>query len=70
MTPSLFSLGLVPVLPGVQVSPSLRDPQDFVVFAFSQFDIDGEDPQVFELKPDVTICAIAKNGILLIELLM
>jgi len=33
---------------------------DFAVFAFSQSDVDQEDPQVYELAPDVTIRAIGK----------
>ena len=34
--------------------------RDFVVYGFSQSDVDGEDPQVYELEPDVTIRAIGK----------
>ncbi|GIG92151.1 hypothetical protein [Plantactinospora endophytica] len=33
---------------------------DFAVFGFSQSDVDQEDPQVYELAPDVTIRAIGK----------
>jgi hypothetical protein len=39
---------------------ALHSPQDFVVYAFSQCDVDGEDPQVYDLEPDVTIRAIGK----------
>jgi hypothetical protein len=35
-------------------------PANFTVFAFSQSDVDQEDPQVYELVPDVTIRAIGK----------
>jgi len=33
---------------------------DFAVFAFSQSDVDQEDPQVYQLAPDVTIRAVGK----------
>lgn len=33
---------------------------DFAVFGFSQSDVDGEDPQVYQLDPDVNIRAIGK----------
>jgi hypothetical protein len=33
---------------------------DFTVFAFSQSEVDQEDPQVYQLAPDVTIRAIGK----------
>jgi fibronectin type III domain protein len=35
-------------------------PANFTVFAFSQSDVHQEDPQVYELDPDVTIRAIGK----------
>jgi hypothetical protein len=35
-------------------------PADFTVFGFSQSDVDQEDPQVYQLVPDVTIRAIGK----------
>jgi len=33
---------------------------DFVVYGFSQSEVDLEDPQVYELEPDITIRAIGK----------
>ncbi|MGW4642561.1 hypothetical protein ACWEN6_28865 [Sphaerisporangium sp. NPDC004334] len=33
---------------------------DFTVFAFSQSDVEQEDPQVYKLVPDVNIRAIGK----------
>lgn len=35
-------------------------PVDFIVYGFSQSDVDQEDPQVYELDPDTTIRAIGK----------
>nr|MDT0656779.1 hypothetical protein [Micromonospora sp. DSM 115978] len=35
-------------------------PADFTVYAFSQSDVHDEDPQVYQLAPDVTIRAIGK----------
>lgn len=36
------------------------DPRDFSVYAFSQSNVDQEDPQVYRLKPDIVIRAIGK----------
>ena len=36
------------------------DPADFTVYAFSQSDVHQEDPQVYQLDPDVNIRAIGK----------
>lgn len=53
-------LWLAAYLSHVRPSACVRNPADFAVYAFSQSDVDGEDPQVYELKPDVTIRAIGK----------
>jgi len=42
------------------ISAAIANPKDFVVYAFSQCDVDGEDPQVYDLRPDTTIRAIGK----------
>jgi hypothetical protein len=50
---------LVPAYP-VQARPESFNAKDFTVYGFSQSDVDQEDPQVYTLKPDVTIRAIGK----------
>ena len=58
-----FRLFLYSLLAAVSLhsfANALHSPQDFVVYAFSQSDVDGEDPQVYDLQPDVTIRAIGK----------
>jgi hypothetical protein len=48
---------------GVQPAPSPREPAsaaDLAVFAFSQSDVQQEDPQVYQLDPDINIRAIGK----------
>jgi hypothetical protein len=50
----LAALALVPA-----VAPA-SSPDDFTVYAFSQSDVDQEDPQVYRLAPDVNIRAIGK----------
>ena len=61
MAPSpIQSRFLAVALLACRLVSALRDPRDFVVYAFSQSDVDGEDPQVYELQPDVTIRAIGK----------
>src|SRR5438270_206047 len=36
------------------------NPADFTIYAFSQSNVNEDDPQVYELEPDVTIRAIGK----------
>lgn len=60
----LTSLGLVlslaaPAYPASAKSETF-DVTDFVVYGFSQSDVDQEDPQVYTLRPDTTIRAIGK----------
>ena len=43
-----------------QIADTRPRAADFTVFAFSQSDVDQEDPQVYQLAPDVTIRAIGK----------
>ena len=57
------ALVLAVVLPAQPASAGVRPApraSDFTVFGFSQSEVDDEDPQVYELKPDVTIRAIGK----------
>jgi hypothetical protein len=50
----------VPAQPAAAATVGRVRPADFTVFAFSQSDVDQEDPQVYQLVPDVTIRAIGK----------
>jgi hypothetical protein len=45
---------------GVRATTGRIRPADFTVYGFSQSDVEQEDPQVYELAPDVTIRAIGK----------
>ncbi|MEW9553207.1 hypothetical protein [Nonomuraea sp. NPDC050783] len=48
---------------GQAAAPAAAGPsgvRDFVVYAFSQSDVDEEDPQVYRLRPDTTVRAIGK----------
>ncbi|GIJ46741.1 hypothetical protein Val02_36270 [Virgisporangium aliadipatigenens] len=56
-TVGAVALALVAPVPAI-AAPST--PRDFVVYGFSQSDVGDEDPQVYTLKPDVTIRAIGK----------
>jgi hypothetical protein len=53
---------VVPVQPAAAApdGADLVRPADFTVYGFSQSDVQDEDPQVYELAPDVTIRAIGK----------
>src|SRR4051794_19314815 len=65
---ALLSLAL-PAQPAAAVQPAtavqpvqergsrIARADDFAVFGFSQSDVDQEDPQVYELDPDVTVRA-------------
>lgn len=53
---SVFGMTLAVAAQPASGAPSTR----FTVFAFSQSDVDQEDPQVYRLRPDVTIRAIGK----------
>ncbi|WP_281903593.1 hypothetical protein [Phytohabitans aurantiacus] len=51
----------VPAQPAVAAAGSGRvRPADFTVYAFSQSDVEQEDPQVYQLDPDINIRAIGK----------
>jgi hypothetical protein len=49
-----------PSVPAAAANGSLSRAEDFVVYGFSQSDVQDEDPQVYELDPDTTIRAIGK----------
>lgn len=55
-----LQLAVLTQLLTLSVQWSTPDPAEFAVYAFSQCDVDQEDPQVYELQPDVTIRAIGK----------
>jgi hypothetical protein len=51
----------VPAQPAVAAADGGRvRPADFTVYAFSQSDVEQEDPQVYQLDPDINIRAIGK----------
>ncbi|WP_422769836.1 hypothetical protein ACN28C_24315 [Plantactinospora sp. WMMC1484] len=50
----------VPLDPAAGQNTGRARPADFTVYGFSQSDVDQEDPQVYEVVPDVTIRAIGK----------
>jgi hypothetical protein len=54
---SACALALALTLPTPPVPPATAD---FVVFGFSQSDVDQEDPQIYRLGPDINIRAIGK----------
>jgi hypothetical protein len=56
----LLAATAVPAQPTPASAGGTAGPAAFTVFGFSQSDVDSEDPQVYELAPDVTIRAIGK----------
>ncbi|MEJ3749599.1 hypothetical protein WEI85_40855 [Actinomycetes bacterium KLBMP 9797] len=57
---SLAFVAPAPPAPAAAAAPGGRHAADFTVFAFSQSDVHQEDPQVYQLDPDINIRAIGK----------